>query len=198
LFRITPFICILGEVNILYIFCFIFRDLLTFSQRVKKWIETKNLNIISYLLHTLVINPNEGMYSRAFLHSSMELLQQKNRFSQNLSTLEDNQVNLKLILKIPRSIIAGIAQLSKWPYMAMFTLLLLRLYDLMYEVRPLVDWLSPQSCRLIVMSSIKKFLTVKHTNGLSLVEKSWGVVLKKIEDYWFIVLWKIQPQLWQK
>ena len=79
-------------------------------------------------------------------------------------------------------IIAEIAQLSKWPYMAMFTLLLLRLYDLMYEVRPLVDWLSPQSCRLIVMSSIKKFLTVKHTNGLSLVDKIWGVVLKELID----------------
>ena len=65
--------------------------------------------------------------------------------------------------------------------MAMFTLLLLRLYDLMYEVRPLVDWLSPQSCRLIVMSSIKKFLTVKHTNGLSLVDTSWGVVLKELK-----------------
>ena len=58
------------------------------------------------------MNPNEGMYISAFLHS-MELLQQKNRFAQTLSTLEDNQVNLKLILKIPRSIIAQIAQLSK-------------------------------------------------------------------------------------
>ena len=42
-----------------------------------------------------------------YIHS-MELLQQKSRFA-NISTLEDNQVNLKLILKTPRSIIAEIA-----------------------------------------------------------------------------------------
>ena len=29
-----PFVCILGEVNISYIFCFIFRDLLTFSHEL--------------------------------------------------------------------------------------------------------------------------------------------------------------------
>ena len=32
LFRITLLVCILGEVNISYIFCFIFRDLLTFRK----------------------------------------------------------------------------------------------------------------------------------------------------------------------
>ena len=32
MFSITPFVCILGEVNISYIFCFIFRDLLTFKE----------------------------------------------------------------------------------------------------------------------------------------------------------------------
>ena len=64
--------------------------------------------------------------------------------------------------------------------MAMFTLLLLRLYDLMYEVRPLVDWLSPQSCRLIVMSSIKKFWLSNTQTGFSLVDTSWGVVLKEM------------------
>ena len=58
------------------------------------------------------MNPIEGTYVQQSLHS-LELLQQKNRFAQTLSTLEDNQVNLKLILKIPRSIIAEIAQLSK-------------------------------------------------------------------------------------
>ena len=31
MFRITPFVCILEEVDISYIFCFIFRDLLTFT-----------------------------------------------------------------------------------------------------------------------------------------------------------------------
>ena len=30
-FRIMPFVCIFGEVNISFIFCFIFRDLLTFN-----------------------------------------------------------------------------------------------------------------------------------------------------------------------
>ena len=31
MFRVTTIVCILGEVNISYIFCFIFRDLLTFK-----------------------------------------------------------------------------------------------------------------------------------------------------------------------
>ena len=36
MFRITSFVCSLGEVNISYIFCFTFRDLLTFKQFQKK------------------------------------------------------------------------------------------------------------------------------------------------------------------
>ena len=39
MFRITPFVCILGEVNISYIFCFIFRDLLPFSEEAKFQLE---------------------------------------------------------------------------------------------------------------------------------------------------------------
>ena len=66
MFRITPFVCILGEVNISYIFCFIFRDLLTFSMCTKSHYWVSNLRFAQSNLS------NPIWYTRADKRSKLQ------------------------------------------------------------------------------------------------------------------------------
>ena len=51
-----PFVCILGEVDISYIFCFIFRDLLTFTNNLKVDVDRYKLVQKELILLVLTIN----------------------------------------------------------------------------------------------------------------------------------------------